>query len=115
MNAFIQTLADNAKSDQDVYIKGKISKIANNGTFGAQYGNASFYISDDGKTGGTDFYCYRVLYLGNKKWEEGNTQIEVGNDVIICGKVTKYVKDGKATLETAANEAYIYSLNGKTE
>ena len=115
VNAFIQTLADNAKSDQDVYIKGKISKIANNGTFGAQYGNASFYISDDGKTGGTDFYCYRVLYLGNKKWEEGNTQIEVGNDVIICGKVTKYVKDGKATLETAANEAYIYSLNGKTE
>lgn len=114
VNAYIETLADNAKSDSDVYVAGKISKIANNGTFGS-YGNATFYISDDGKTGGTDFYCYRVLYLGNKEWKEGDTQIQVGDDVIICGKVTKYVKDGKSTLETVQKEAYVYSLNGKTE
>ena len=114
-NAFIQTLADNAKSDKDIYVKGKICKIANNGTFGS-YGNATFYISDDGQTGGADFYCYRVLYLGNRDWKEGDTQIKVGDDVIICGKVTKYVgTNGNATLETVQKEAYIYSLNGVTD
>lgn len=118
-NAFIQTLADNAKSDKDIYIKGKICKIAVNKNveqfFSKEYGNASFYISDDGATGGTDFYCYQVLYLGNKKWVEGDTQIKVGDEVIICGKVTKYVSSYGTTPETARNEAYIYSLNGTTE
>ena len=114
-NAYIQTLADNAKSDKDIYVKGKISKIANNGEFGS-YGNATFYISDDGQSGGTDFYCYRVLYLGNREWKEGDTQIKVGDDVIICGKVMKYVgTNGNATLETSQKEAYIYSLNGVTD
>ena len=118
-NAYIQTLADNAKSDKDIYIKGKISKIAVSKNveqyFTAEYGNASFYISDDGQTGGNDFYCYQVLYLGNVKWQEGNTQIKVGDEVIICGKVTKYVSSYGTTPETARNEAYIYSLNGTTE
>ena len=35
--------------------------------------------------------------------------------MIICGKVTKYVSSYGTTPETARNEAYIYSLNGKTE
>jgi len=114
-NAYIQTLADNAKSDKDVYIRGKISKIANNGTFGS-YGNATFYISDDGQTGGADFYCYRVLYLGNRDWKEGDMQIKVGDEVVICGKVTKYVKEGSDPVyETVQKEAYIYSLNGTTD
>ena len=118
-NAYIQTLADNAKSDKDIYIKGKIAKIAVSKNveqfFTKDYGNASFYISDDGNSGGSDFYCYQVLYLGNRKWVEGDTQIKVGDDVIICGKVTKYVSSYGTTPETARNEAYIYSLNGKTE
>ena len=113
-NAYANTLADNAKSDQDIYIKGKISKIANNGEFGS-YGNASFYISDDGETGGEDFYCYRVLYLGNREWKSGDTQIKVGDEVIICGKVTKYVSTYGTTPETVQKEAFIYSLNGTTE
>lgn len=115
---YCNTLADNAKSDKDVYFKGKISKIAVSKSveqvFTADYGNASFYITDDGTTSGTDFYCYHVLYLGNKKWTTGDTQIKVGDEVVICGKVTKYVSSYGTTLETANNEAYIYSLNGVT-
>ena len=53
-----------------------------------------------------------MLYLGNKKWVEGNTQIKVGDEVIIHGKITNYKGN---TPETAANKAYIYSLNGVTE
>ncbi len=95
-----------------VYMKGKISKIANNGTYAASgdYGNASFYISDDGSTT-SEFYCYRVLYLGNQKYTSG-TDIKVGDEVIVCGKLMNYRGD---TPETVANEAYLYSLNGVTE
>ncbi len=97
----------------DVYVKGKISRIADKGTFteGGTYGNASFYISEDGKESG-EFYCFRVLYLGNKKFEAGKTDIKVGDEVVICGQLMNYRGN---TPETVAGKAYLYSLNGKTE
>ena len=111
-NAAAAALGTDVESATDVYIKGKISKIANNGTFteGGSYGNASFYINDDGTPTEKDFYCYRILYLGNKKYTSG-TDIKVGDEVIVCGKLMNYRGD---TPETVANEAYLYSLNGVT-
>ena len=100
---------ENGASKQDFYIKGKIASISSE--FGSQYGNASFTISIDGKDDFT-FLVYRALYLENKKWVDGNTQIKVGDDVIICGKVTNYKGN---TPETVQGKAYIYSLNGKTK
>lgn len=94
--------------DQDVYIKGKIANIKYE--FSAQYGTATFFISADGKDEFT-FQCYSVYTLENKPWVEGNTQIKVGDEVIICGKVTNY----NGTPETASKKAYIYSLNGVTK
>jgi hypothetical protein len=96
-------------STDDVYMKGKISRIASGGTFteGGTYGNASFYISDDG-TETNEFYCFRVLYLGNKKFEAGQTDIKVGDEVIICGKLMNYKGN---TPETVSGKAYLYSLN----
>ena len=96
-------------STDDVYMKGKISRIASGGTFteGGTYGNASFYISDDG-TETKEFYCFRVLYLGNKKFEAGQTDIKVGDEVIICGKLMNYKGN---TPETVSGKAYLYSLN----
>lgn len=110
-NNYTSSLAADKESDKDVYIKGIISRIANNGTFNTQYGNASFYISEDGKESG-EFYVFRTLYLGNVQWTDGCTQIKVGDEVIICGKVVNYKGN---TPETAGNKSYIYSLNGKTE
>lgn len=101
-------LANGATSEQDYYIKGKISEIKE--SFGSQYGNATFFISDDGTTAG-QFQIFRCLYLGNKKWVEGNTQIKVGDEVIVCGKLTNY----NGTPETAGNKCYLHSLNGVTE
>ena len=103
-NNYASSLAADAKSDKDVYIKGKISSIKEK--FGTQYGNASFYISEDGKAE-NEFYVFRTLYLGNVKYTEGDN-INVGDEVIICGKVMNYKGN---TPETAANESYIYSLN----
>jgi hypothetical protein len=101
------------QSTGEVYVKGKICKIANKGTFteGGTYGNASFYISEDGKGDG-EFYIFRTLYLGNKKFESGQTDIKVGDEVVIYGKLMNYRGD---TPETVAGSNYLYSLNGKTE
>ena len=95
--------------DQDVYIKGKIANIKYE--FSAQYGTATFFISADGKDEFT-FQCYSVYTLENKPWVEGNTQIKVGDEVIICGKVVNFKG---TTPETASKKAYIYSLNGVTK
>ena len=94
------------KTDE-VYVKGKISRIANNGTFtgGGTYGNASFWISADG-TETDEFQCYRILYIGNVKYTTGR-DIVVGDEVIICGKLMNYKGN---TPETVANEAYLYSF-----
>ena len=95
----------------DVFVKGKISRIADAGTFGESgtYGNASFYISEDG-TQNNEFYCYRILYLGNKKYKSG-ADIKVGDEVIVCGQLMNYRGN---TPETVPGNAYLYSLNGQT-
>ena len=107
--AFIKTLEGSNESANDVYIKGKISSIKY--TFSAAYGTATFDISDDGTTNGSQFTCYSVYTLGNQAWADGNTQIAVNDEVVICGKVYNY---NGTTPETVSKKAYIYSLNGKT-
>ncbi|MBQ9644832.1 MAG: hypothetical protein IJV24_00550 [Prevotella sp.] len=113
-NNLAKSLASGAKSD-NVYIKGKVVSIKENfdqknPKTGELYGNATFYISDDG-TETDQFYVFRTLYLGNKKYESG-TLLNIGDEVIIYGKVTNYQGN---TPETVQNESYLYSLNGKTE
>ena len=96
------------ESDKDIYIKGKVSTIAEQ--YGTEFGNASFYISDDGEPVG-EFYVYRALYLGNKKYTTGDL-LKKNDEVIICGKVYNFKGN---TPETVQGKAYLYSLNGKTE
>lgn len=111
-NAFVSKMEAGTSTDKDYYIKGKLVKYANKGEFGTQYGNSSFYISVDGKEDSEQFYVYRTYYLGNQKYsDETWLKPQVGDEVIICGKLTNY----KGTPETLANQSYIYSLNGKTE
>lgn len=106
------------ESGSEVYVKGKVSKIhVNKGVsqeFNSQYGNATFWISDDGVYNddkSKDFECYQVLWLNNQKWADGNAQISVGDEVLICGKVTIY----NGTAETASKKAYIYQINGVSD
>lgn len=103
-----EKLAVGETSTKSYYIKGKISAIKY--YFSEQYGTATFYISDDGKQT-EQFYIYGAYYLGNRNWVEGDTQIGIGDDVIVYGKLANY----KGILETADKENYIYSLNGKTK
>ena len=111
-NAYIATLAADTETDKDFYIKGKIIEITDKNQFNTQYGNCSFYISDDGTDKDDKFYVFRTLYLGNVKYtDESWTLPKAGDEVIICGKLVNYRGN---TPETSANNSYIYSLNGKT-
>jgi hypothetical protein len=105
--AFINTLGEKT-SDNVVYVKGKISKIEEE--FGTQFGNATFNISDEGTSNW--FKAYQVYHLGNKKYTGTETQIKLGDEVIVCGKVVNFKGN---TPETAAKTGYLYSLNGVTE
>lgn len=108
---YVSAMAAGAESPSAVYIKGKISEVVM--TFGGSgtYGNANFYISDDGSYNkATNFYCFQVYYLGGVKWKTGDEEIKVGDDVIIYGKVTNY--GGNTPETTGKGTAYIYELNG---
>ena len=107
--------------DEDVYVKGKVSAILY--TFSASYGTGTFWISDDGTAYGVaadkkstteptkDFECYSVYWFGNeKKWAEGDGQLEIGDEVIVCGKVTVY----NGIAETSSKKAWVYNVNGVT-
>jgi len=99
-------LASGEESSDYYYIKGKVVSVKEE--FTTQYGNGTFYISDDG-TAANQFYAYRVLYMGNKKFANGDVQIKPGDDVIVCGKITNY----NGTVETAQNKGFLYALNGE--
>lgn len=108
-NSVAAALESGAKTD-DVYVKGKISEIKF--SFDAEHGTATFFITDDGQKADNQFQVYSTYYLGNRAWVDGDTQINVGDEVIIYGKLVNY--NGN-TPETASKESYIYSLNGETD
>ena len=102
---------------EEVYIKGIICSIT--APYKADdYGNAHFYISDDGKNEGKVFQCYRCLYItpeGEKtgvKYSDPNARnISVGDEVLIYGKCVNYKGN---TPETVQNEAWLISLKEGT-
>lgn len=113
-NAFCLTLEAGKATADDYYVKGKIIEITDKNQFSTQYGNCTFYLSDDGTDKDDKFYVYRTLYLGNVKYSDDSwTKPKAGDEVIICGKLMLYEKDGNKTPETSANNSYIYSLNGE--
>ena len=109
-NAYVRSLDADVVPDADIYIKGTVSSIKNE--FTTKFGNATFYISDDGSSDGETFYVYRTLYLGNREYQEGDRQIEVGDEVIVCGKVVNY--QGNVP-ETKEKQSYIYALREKDD
>jgi len=105
---YTTNLGKDVESTDDVYVKGIISSIKY--TYSAQFGTATYNISADGKEDNV-FTVYGSYYYDNQPWQEGNTQIQVGDEVVVCGKVIYY---GGTTPEFANKKNWLVSLNGKT-
>ncbi len=104
---YTSALAKDAKSDKKVYFKGIVSQTKD---ISAQYGNATFYISEDGQKA-NEFYVFRCLGLGGAAIKSAD-EVKVGDEVVIYGTVTNYMGN---TPETVQKEAQIVSINGSSE
>ena len=102
--AYIQTLSAEDKPEALVYTKGVISEVVKLGTSGS----IQFKMQDKNVNNSLlVFYCNN---LGKVPFS-ALTDLKVGDEVIVCGKVVNY---GGNTPEYAPG-AYLVSLNGKTE
>jgi DNA/RNA endonuclease YhcR with UshA esterase domain len=78
----------------EVYVKGIISQVNEVDT--GQYGNATYFISDDG-TDAKQLEIYRGYYLnGDKFTEDTKDMLSLGKKVTIAGKLVLY---GGSTIE----------------
>lgn len=98
-------IANGGDANAIVYVEGTISEIKSIDT--SNYGNAEYFISDDGTTKG-QFTVYRGYALGNKKFTSKD-EIKIGDKVVVCGKLV----DFNGTKEFTSGN-YIYSQNGQT-
>lgn len=91
-NPYTATDAINLASSLDkdaltdsVYVKGIISEVKE---VSVDYGNATYYISDNGETT-NQFYIFRGKNLGKKNFTDAS-EISVGDEVVVYGVLTNY-------------------------
>ena len=94
-------------STEEFYVKGKVSSIKELST---SYGNATFYISDDGTTTTEQFCIYRCYYIGGEKFASTD-QLKPGDEVVVKGKLINYEGDTPEMYQGGE----IISINGSTE
>ena len=87
-----------------VYVSGIVSKIDE---ISLQYGNATYYISDDGKTD-KQLQVFRGYTLGGEKFQSED-DLMVGDKVIVWGVLTLY---NSKTPEITGSQ--LYSINDET-
>lgn len=103
--AYIQTLGADDKPEALVYTKGIICEVVKMGTSGS----IQFRMSDNGQADNSllVYYCNN---LGNEAFTD-LSQLKVGDEVTVCGKVVNY----KGDTPEYNSGAYLVALNGKTE
>ncbi len=80
------TSKDNVFLSDEVYVKGIISSIDNVDT---NFGNAVYFISDDGSAT-KQLEVYRGYYLDGAKFTSSD-QIAVGDTVVVCGQLQNWL------------------------
>ena len=91
-------------ANKEVYVKGIVAKVGSIDT--VNYGNATYYISDDG-TSTNDFEIYHGFYLNGEKFTS-KSQLKVGQTVVVCGKLTLY-----NTTKEMDKESKLISIEGE--
>ena len=94
-------------NSEDVYVKGIVTETNEVST---QYGNATYYISDDAK-GSNRFYVFRGKLLDGAS-VTAETDLQVGDTVVVCGKVKNYKGN---TLEFDQGNYLVFLAKGNGE
>lgn len=97
-------LGEGKTSSESYYTKGIISQIDEVST---DHGNATYFISDDG-TATDQFEVFRGKYIGNISFTAAD-QIQVGDEVVVYGKLV-YYKGSSASTPEIAQGNYLTSL-----
>lgn len=105
--AKIKTLKD-GENTGEIFVKGKIRSVKEVDT--GNFGNATYFISDDITKKMDSLQIYRSKYLGKAKFT-AKDQIKAGDEVIIRGIFVNFKGN---TPESEPNNSWIHSLNGKT-
>jgi hypothetical protein len=95
------------KNSDAKYIEGIICNDPSIDT--GQYGNATFYISDDG-TDANKFYIFRIFDFGNQHFTDAQ-KIKRGDKVVIYSPLVNYRGN---TPETSASKGYLISINDES-
>lgn len=104
----INALADKAESEKFAYVKGKVVKVTTNQTNFEKYGNLNYLISDDGTENST-ITVYSGDGLNGAKFS-GPGDLEPGDEVIVYGKLYKYVNNSGAVTPEINKGNYLVSL-----
>ena len=103
----INALEDGKESELNAYVKGKVVKVTTTQANFEKYGNLNYLISEDGTETNT-ITVYSGDGLDGAKFS-GIDALGAGDEVIVFGKLYKYVKDSKVTPEIAKGN-YLVSL-----
>ena len=105
----IKPLADQEVASGTYRIKGIVCRI---NEISPSYGNATYYLSDDGSFTGSGIsdcnwiQVYRGLWLNGAAFKTGD-EFAVGDELIVEGLIMNY----KGTPETKEKEAYVVSVS----
>lgn len=109
-NALCETLSSGQSTTDSVYVKGYIRSVNSDcATAISGFGNANFIIAPTSDASAVStFYAYQVYAVGKNKFTD-ISQVQVGDFVILRGKLTNY----NGTYETQGRgAAYVwYSSN----
>lgn len=105
----INALADKAESDKFAFVKGKVVKVTTNQANFDQYGNLNYIISEDGTENGSTITVYSGDGLNGAKFS-GPGDLAQGDEVIVYGKLYKYVNNSGAVTPEINKGNYLVSL-----
>ena len=94
----------------NVYIRGKVSKIdaSGNNAFNSQYGNLTYYISEEGSEEEMQLLIYRGYGLGGDRFK-AQDDLKPGDEVLVYGQLINY----NGTFEVTSGSE-LAELNGET-
>ena len=104
----IKALADGGESDGKAFVKGKVIKVTTNQENFEKYGNLNYLISDDGSEANA-ITVYSGDGLNGEKFK-GITDLAAGDEVIVYGKLYKYVNESGQMTPEINKGNYLVSL-----